>query len=123
MPHSELSKSVLQGGALACLNNPICRGFQICWPFPTAAASYSPTAVIRMKAGAQAPLNTSAALQNPYCSIYVLRSGAASAPNDGSGGYSLREAQNITAVSTAAQQVLSGSTGRKLQQTTAGVRP
>lgn len=106
----------VQGGALACLNNPICRGFQICWAFPTGSDIYSQAGIIRLKAGAQAPLNVTSSLQNPYCSVYVLKSGTASSPNSGQSGYSLRDASNITAVSAAANKI-----GRRLKQAPAGM--
>lgn len=105
----------LQGAASACVSNPTCRGFQICWSFPISSGYYYQNAVIRLKAGPQAPLNISAALQNPYCSIYVLRSGAASAPNSGTGGYSLSQASNASAIASAAASLNQGS-GRRLSQ-------
>ena len=106
---------ILQGAASACFSNPTCRGFQICWNFPVSANYYQENAVIRLKAGPQAPLNISGALQNPYCSIYVLRSGAATAPNSGAGGYSLSQASNASAI-TAAEASLASGTGRRLAQ-------
>jgi len=104
----------LQGAAAACLNNPICRGFQICWPFP-AASVYDQLANVRLKAGPEAPLYITDALQNPYCSVYVLKAGAASAPNDGQGGYSLKDTTNVTAINSATQALI--GSGRKLLQT------
>lgn len=103
----------LQGAAAACIANPVCRGFQICWSFPVSADYFRQTAVIRLKAGPVAPLNISSALQNPYCSVYVLKAGAASSPNAGTGGYSLRDATNASAIGSAAQQ-LAGGSGRRL---------
>lgn len=80
-----------------------------------AANPYKQRAVIRLKAGPEAPLNISRALQNPYCSIYVLRAGAAATPNSGAGGYSLTAATNTTAITSALMNLNQG-TGRKLLQ-------
>jgi hypothetical protein len=104
----------IQGAAAACLNNPICRGFQVCWSFP-AASTYNQQANVRLKAGPQAPLNITGALQNPYCSVYVLKAGAASAPNSGQGGYSLKDTTNATAINSAAQALVGA--GRRMLQT------
>lgn len=117
---STTSKPVCQlygnsvGAAAACLNNPICRGFQVCWSFP-AASTYNQQANVRLKAGPQAPLNITGALQNPYCSVYVLKAGAASAPNSGQGGYSLKDTTNATAINSAAQALVGA--GRRMLQT------
>lgn len=110
----------LQAAASACVSNPTCRGFQICWSFPISSNYFQQNAVIRLKAGPQAPLNISGALQNPYCSIYVLKAGAASAPNSGDGGYSLSQANNASAIAAAAAG-LSPGTGRRLAQITGDI--
>lgn len=107
-----------RGGASACLNNPLCRGFQICWAFPAASTTYKqqPLGNVRLKAGPQAPLNITGAYQNPYCSVYVLKAGGASAPNSGDGGYSLKAATNTSALNAASEALNSAGTGRKLLQ-------
>ena len=108
----------MQGGAQACFGNEICRGFQLCWSFPTPSAeTYMERGIIRLKAGAEAPLNISGAALNPYCSAYVLTTGAASAPNSGQAGYSLPTSGESKAQHTAEANL---NTGRRLRQAPAG---
>ena len=87
---------LVQGGAAACLNNPVCRGYQICWSFPVWGSSYQDSAIIRMKGGL-GPLNVSSALQNPYCSIYTIEDDVYNNPNGTNHQYALRNAYNGTA--------------------------
>ena len=108
----------MQGGAQACFENEICRGFQICWSFPTPSAkTYMESGIIRLKAGAEAPLNISGAALNPYCGVYVLTTGAASAPNSGADGYSLPTSGESKAQQAAEADL---NTGRRLRQAPAG---
>ena len=109
----------VQGGGAACLNNPVCRGFQICWAYPVWGSAYQQSAVIRLKGGL-GPLNTTAGLQNPYCSVYTIDNSIF----DNSGGegreYALRKAYNGTQAEAYYQYAVShASTNATLSSVTA----